>query len=344
MIFLNFCQILKFSGREGEMYKKLGNTVLKTGESMEVGVITAPDERHAEEVKQFLGHKGGNWEWHIERCVTEVLDALETRFYVGKIKESIITNIMTVEHEGIGILGHVFTLPEQRRKGACKGVMTYQMEDFRQRDGHALYLGTGYNGHPYHIYHGFGFESVFTESGFMKYHVKAGFEERYFSPAPAHPKPVEWHDWSKLTALSAIVGWDTLRSLTWNVYGPTNLEGGFLSFKHALETEDAYDDAKLLISSDGAIVGWATVSRDERWRPATAVLDLFFHPNFTESVPTLLSAVRFPELKVQCYVDNTAKKKAAVLEAAGFTCEGQFKNQFTYNGQHYDVLVFGRDS
>jgi len=326
------------------MYKKLGNTVLKTGENMEVGMIDVPDEPHAEEIKKFLGHKPGNYKWHIERCVTESLDALETRFYVGKIDGNVITNIMTVEHEGIGILGHVFTLPDQRRKGACKGAMAYQMEDFRQRDGRALYLGTGYGGHPYHIYHSFGFESVFTESGFMKYHVNTDFEEHYFAPAPVEPKSVEWHDWAKLTALSAIVGWDALRSLTWNVFGPTNLEGGFLGFKHTLETDDAYDDAKLLVTESGAIVGWATVCRDSQWRNAVAILDLFFHPNFTDSIPELLSALKFPQLKVQCYVDSSAEKKAAVLEAAGFACEGRFKNQFTYNGQDYDVLVFGSTS
>lgn len=324
------------------MYDKLGEAVLKTGERMEVGVITAPDMPHAEEMKQFLGHKPGNYKWHIERCVTEVLDALETRFYVGKLDGNVITNIMTVEFEGVGILGHVFTLPQQRRKGACKGVMAYQMEDFRQRTGTALYLGTGYNSHPYYIYHGFGFESVFPESGFMKYHVDADFEARYFTPMPAHPKPVEWHDWPKVTALSGIVGWDTLRSLKWGVYGPTNLEGGFLSFKHDLETEDAYADAKLLIASSGAIVGWATVGRDARWQPATAVLDLFFHPNFADSVPALLSAVAFPESKVQCYVDSGAEQKSAVLETAGFACEGRLKDQFIYGGQPYDVLVFAR--
>ena len=127
------------------------------------------------------------------------------------------------------------------------------------------------------------------------------------------------------------------------VYGPTNFESGFLSFKHALETEDVYDDAKLLISSSGAIVGWATVSRDARWRPATAVLDLFSHPNFVENVPVLLSAMKFPNVKVQCYVDSGAEKKAEVLEAAGFTCEGRFKNQFLYGVEYYDVLAFGRE-
>ena len=176
----------------------------------------------------------------------------------------------------------------------------------------------------------------------MNYYVHEDFEERYFAPAPTHPKPVEWHDWPKVTALSGIVNGEALRSLVWNVYGPTNMEGGFLNFKHDLEAENIYGDAKLLIASDGAIVGWATVNRDTRWRPATAVLDLFFHPNFAKEVPALLSSVAFPDTKVQCYVDSSAKKKAEVLEAAGFTCEGRFKNQFTYGGQDYDVSVFAR--
>ena len=175
------------------MYNTFGEVELKTGERMEVGVVTSPDGPHAEEMKQFLGHKPGNYKWHIERCVTEVLDALETRFYVGKLDGDVITNIMTVEYEGVGILGHVFTLPQQRRKGACKGVMAYQMADFpatvRQRtlSRHGLQQAP-----PYSIYHSFGFESVFPESGFMKYHVTEDFEERYFAPAPAVPKSVEW--------------------------------------------------------------------------------------------------------------------------------------------------------
>lgn len=330
------------------MYEILGKSKLKTDEIMEVGVINAPDQPHAEEIKKFLGHKPQFFDWHIERCVTEVLDELETRFYVGKVDGNIITNIMTVEHQGVGILGHVYTLPDQRRKGACKGVMAYQMEHFRQRNGRALYLGTGYNGHPYHIYHSFGFESVYPESGFMKYYVKDDFEETYFAPTTAQPKQVEWHDWPKLTALSGIVGWETLRSLLWSTYGPTNLEGGFLTFKHTLEVDKIYeasvfDDAKFLATQDDAIVGWATVNRDSKWRHNIALLDLFFHPNFVDSVPALLSSLNFPELKVQCYIDSTSVKKAEVLENAGFSCEGKFKNHIEYQGTKYDVLVFGRE-
>lgn len=326
------------------MYEMLGETTLKTDEVMEVGVINAPDQPHADEIKKFLGHKPPFFDWHIERCVVELLDELETRFYVGKVDGHIITNIMTVEHDGVGILGHVYTLPDQRRKGACKGTMAFQMEDFRQRNGRALYLGTGYNSHPYHIYHSFGFESVYPEAGFMKYHVNDDFEETYFATTTALPKDVEWHDWPKLTALSGIVGWDILRSLLWNVYGPTNLESGFLILKRTLEVSDVLDDAKLLTTQDGAIVGWATVNRDSKWRHNIALLDLFFHPNFVDSVPALLSSLKFPELKVQCYIDSDAVKKAEVLENAGFSCEGRFKNHIEYIGKKYDVLVFGREA
>ncbi len=326
------------------MYEILGETTLKSDEVMEVGVINAPDQPHADEIKKFLAHKPQFFDWHIERCVTESLDELETRFYVGKVDGIIITNIMTVEHDGIGILGHVYTLPDQRRKGACKGTMAFQMKDFRQKNGRALYLGTGYNGHPYRIYHSFGFESVYPETGFMKYHVNDNFEETYFAPTTAHPKDIEWHDWPKLTALSAIVGWDILRSLLWNVYGPTNLESGFLTFKHTLEVSDVLDDAKFLATQDGVIVGWAAVNRDSKWRHNIALLDIFFHPNFVDSVPLLLSSLKFPELKVQCYIDSTAEKKAEVLENAGFSCEGRFKNHIEFRGEKYDVLVFGRET
>ena len=325
------------------MYNKLGEVELKTGERMEVGVITMPDEHYAEEVEQFLGHKMGDLRWYIELSLAEALDGLENRFYVGKLDGRLITNISTIEYDGIGILMNVWTMPEQRRKGASKGLMTYQMEDFRQRMGQALYLGTEYDTPPYYIYHSFGFDSLFPESGYMKYHVDPDFEERYFAPAPVHPKSVEWNDWPKCAALSAIIEGDMLRSLIWGVYGPRNLEGGFLNYKRAPETDDIYHDAKLLVASSNAIVGWATISRDERWRPSTAVLDIFLHPNFVDDIPALLSAVVFPESKVQCYVDSGAEKKTAILETAGFTCEGRFKNQFAYNEQHYDVLVFARD-
>lgn len=325
------------------MYDKLAEMELKTGEAMEIGVVTTPDQAHAEEIKKFLGHKPGNCGWHIEQCVNERLDALETRFYVGKLRGKVIVNIMTIENRGIGTLGHVFTLPEQRQKDACKSVMAHQMADFRGRGGRALYLGTAYKSRAYYIYSSFGFESVFPGAGFMKHYVIEDFDKDYFGLASVHAKNVEWRDWPRLTALTGIVEGDYLRSIEWGIYGPANFEGGFLDFKQALEKGEIYHDAKLLESDAGAIVGVGTVSWDGRWCTPTGALDLFVHPNFWEYGSVLLSEINLPDAKVQCYVEEESESKAKVLEAAGFHCEATLKSQIQRGDQRTDVLIFARD-
>jgi len=55
------------------MYEKFANVKLKTGQSMEVGVVLAPDAEYADEVKKFLGHKPETYRRHIDLCVYEVL-------------------------------------------------------------------------------------------------------------------------------------------------------------------------------------------------------------------------------------------------------------------------------
>ena len=325
------------------MYNKLADVKLRTDETMEVGVIIAPDEAYAEQIKPFLAHKGGGFKWHLERSVVESLDDLETRFYIGKLDGEIIANIMIVEHQHVGILGHVFTTPTQRRKGACKSVMQYQMEDFRQRNGEALYLGTGYNSHPYFIYNSFGFESVFPRSGFMKYRAVEDFDEHYFAESPVHAKDVVWNDWAKMTALTGIVEGDYLRSIAFGIYGPSNFEGGFLGFKQSLENGDTYHDAKLLESDSGAIVGMGTVSWDTRWQPDTAVLDIFVHPHFYPSASVLLEAINFPDTKIQCYAESTSTSKAVALQNAGFHHEATLKNQIQFQDRSIDVSVFARN-
>src|SRR5689334_12172317 len=137
------------------MYEKLGEQTLKTGETLEIGLVTAPDDAHMAGVQDLLGHKGGEWNEHIHAALAGDTDALETRFYLGLLEGRPAANIMTVERHGVGILGHVFTRPEERRKGICQAVMARQMDHFRARDGHVLLLGTGFESPPYWIYHSF---------------------------------------------------------------------------------------------------------------------------------------------------------------------------------------------
>ena len=301
------------------MYEKFADVELRTGQSMEVGVVFAPDAEYAEEVKKFLGHKPETYRWHIDCCVHEVLDLLETRFYVGKVDGHIISNVMITEYDGIGTLGHVFTLSDQRRKGACKAIMKFQMDDFRRRGGKALYLGTGYDSHPYHIYKSFGFDSVYDESGFMCYFTIEDFDVNYFSDLDVHVKDhIEWHDWAKITALTGITNGDQIRNIALGIYGPSNFEGGFLSFKKELENGTDYHAAKLLQSASGAIVAMATIKQDED----IMLLDIFAHPLFWAQSGMLVDSLDIPSSKVQCYVETRSEGKIELLNKFGFHCEG----------------------
>lgn len=328
------------------MYIKLEDVKLKTNEVMEVGVVIAPDEKYADKVAPFLGHKPGNYKWHVERSVKEVLDDLETRFYIGQLNDEIICNIMTVEHRKTGILGHVFTRPDQRMKGACKGVMSPQMEDFRRRNGEILYLGTGYDSPPYHIYKSFGFYSVLPKSGFMRYDAMSDFDAKYFSPLKAHVREIKWHDWPTVNALTATLELEAayLRSVAFRMYGVQNFEGGFLSFKRDIE-EKRYREAKLLESENGAIAGFATLKSDEVWAGNVCLLDIFLHPNFYSDGIKLLESLEFPNGKTQCYADSNATQKRRLLESFGFETEAMLKDQLKDRNKDktYDVILFSKN-
>jgi len=142
------------------MYEALGEAVLKSGQSMAIGVITAPDAEWRERIVPFLGHKQEPYASHIRRSHAGPLDGLETRYYIGHLEGRVITEVMIAGARGAGILGHVYTLPEERRKGAYQAVMAAQMADMPRQGFQLLALGTGFNSPPYWIYHSYGFRGI----------------------------------------------------------------------------------------------------------------------------------------------------------------------------------------
>src|SRR5579884_1431905 len=118
---------------------------------METGVVRAPDADWRPRLVQFLAHKGDEWRPQIDEALAGPLDDLATSFYVGHAAGELICQTMVAGARGVGILGHVFTRPRDRRKGAIRALLAAALEDcggtYR-----FLTLGTGYDGPPYHIY------------------------------------------------------------------------------------------------------------------------------------------------------------------------------------------------
>lgn len=321
------------------MYRKLATETLKTGEVMEVGCVEPPDAEWGERVEKSLGHKPGIWRYHIRKAVRGETDDLQNYFYVGHLQGEIVTEVMTVEYRRVGILGHVYTQPAHRRKGAYSRLMKHQMEDFRSRGGGLLLLGTGYDTPPFHIYERFGFRGIVGRSGCMRYASQEDFEEHYYAPGEVSVRPTQWKDWPGANLLTVQAGDDVLRSVAFRLFGRCSFEEGFLHLMWGPE-EDTRRRAWSAESASGAVVGLAMLSPDGRFRGGVYLLDLIVQANFWAQAGRLLEAVRWPQAKVQCYTDLGCEAKVSALKNAGFAQEALLRGQLQVGDEALDVAIF----
>jgi len=308
---------------------------------MEIGVVMAPDPGYMQRLHDHLKHKGEPWIWHVDRATETELDELETRFYIGKIGDEIASTVMIVEHSHAGILGHVFTKEHHRRKGAYKALMAKQMEDCGERGMKLLYLGTGYDSAPYWIYHSFGFRSVAEGSGQMRFAWDESFEEDFFAGSECKAEELKWRHWPTSNVLTMQTDGDYLRSISSGQFGWASFEGGFLKLKKELEERDS-SSCNVLTTSNGAVVGMATVRPDARWKGQVFLLDIYVHPNFSDHTTELIDSLQLPSAKVQCYADSQSSAKIEALEECGFKREGVLEEQIKKDDMPLHVVIYGK--
>lgn len=337
------------------MYTPIADRTLRTGETLEIGVVLAPNDvlapddhapdDHAPLVRPILAHKSSNEQWHLDEVFAGRVKPLETRFYLGRLQDRPVCNVMVSEQDGIGIVSHVYTRPEHRRKGIARHVMTEQMADFRTRGGRYLTLSTGYDTHPYWLYHGFGFRSVVPESGHMKYTDDAAFEAAHFrddGTGNVRVIPGDWMHWPSLNVFCAQPGPPYLRNAGLGHIGPRMFEGAYLGLlKQMRDDEDV--QVRLVVTERGAVAGYATLVPDIRWRGETLLLDLTVHSAFKAQLKPLLESFSLPAgRKVLCHVEPGDGPKTAALEGAGFVHEATLRQQFKAAGNALDVEVYAR--
>lgn len=303
------------------MYTHLGSVILKTGEQMELGVIRCPDPSWAKQVMALLGHKSRETRDHFEAAFAGPLDDLETRFYVGTIGGFAMTNVMIVGARGAGILGHVYTAPEHRQKGAYSQLMAAQMEDTRRAGYRILTLGTGFETHPYWIYHGFGFRSIDGMSGRMKWLAEPDAEAGHFRPGATTVRPMRWDDWAALNVLAfqpLAPDEELPRSWTFRVKGQGSLEGSFQTLRRNIARKSPVTPLTL-VTEHGAAVGWAVLQPDEVAFGDGWLVDLYVHPAFQADAGRLLAALPWPDRgRVAAYSAAPDGYRAAALREAGF--------------------------
>jgi hypothetical protein len=306
------------------MYERLGEAALKSGQRMEIGVITAPDAEWRERIEPFLGHKGEPYASHIQRSHEGPLDELETRYYIGHLEGRVITEVMIVGARGAGILGHVYTLPEERRKGAYQAVMAAQMADLPRRGYQVVALGTGFDSPPYWIYHSFGFRGVAPGSGAMRWMASESAEIELFRTGRVAVREARWDDWGYfgwLGLLAVAPDEELPRSRATRLKGQGLLEGPFVKLLLSREQQPGMS-IRVLQSEQGATVAWAILAPDAYWFSEAWTLDLHVHPAFSDRLPQLVASLPWPDAPVSATFTEPAGPKAAALETAGFARTG----------------------
>jgi hypothetical protein len=314
---------------------------LKTGETMDIFRVTAPDAEFRERILAFLHHKGQPWQIPMEQHLQAELEGLGQHFYIGVVGEEIIGNASSVEglERPVGILQHVFTPPARRRQGICSAIIRAYVEDFDARGGRAAYLHTGYDSAAYHIYKAAGFVG-YRQTGIMERFPDPHFHEDFWAPRPVTVRDTRWADWALLDALFGIVdGW-FLRSIYGHHWGRSGYEGQYVHNRKDL-VEGRIAEIKVLEAENGAVVGVAYTVRDHVFHGDTWLLEVFVHPNHSGERERLLAAVNLRlGAKVHCYCDPTQPEKARMLEAVGFTPEATLPRQVRAGETWLDLTIY----
>ncbi len=296
------------------MWMKIGEAPLKNGEIMEIRMVKAPDDDHRHDITSFLAPNKKIWLWHLNMAVRGELDELYSRFYLGFLKGKIISNVSTWEYGPIGIVGHLFTVEDCRRKGACTVLMKTQIQDFLNRGGKIL-IG-GFKPSSYPIAKNLGFKSIVNNSEVMRYDMCSDFEREYFQAKKTVCRDSMWKDWPGVSLLFTVKEGCYLRSVKHKIFGPFDYEDYFL--EDMWERLKGLCMSKVLVTEKGNVVGYATLTLKHHLGGNCWLLDLFVHPAIISHVNTMLNAMHWPKGKIRCYVEANCHEKHQALLTQGF--------------------------
>jgi len=294
---------------------------LKSGETLECFIVDEPDDRHVPQVLRLLGHKGGVWQYHMDEWAAGRVKRLETRFYVGRVGEELVGNIMTVVYRGVGIMGHVFTPPEHRKKGICDALMDFHMEDFRRRGGTVLHLNTGFESVAWLIYRAHGYVPMPERPGSMWWAPEEGWrpEGLYANLDRVSVADADWQHWPSMNIFTQMPFDQLVRSASYGLYAIQPSEGQFPGILQDRATRGDVQ-ARVIQTREGHVAGLATLVPERRWGrfAATHVFDLLVHPDAAHAASDLVKDFAWPDAHVLAYAAETDELTIDLLAEAGF--------------------------
>lgn len=105
-------------------------------------LIIPPATEHWSALDDLIHHKGPPWLRDIEARLTHGVDGAQDAYAVIPDGGRFLACACINKHNTVGILGHVYTRPEFRRRGYARALMETLLAWFEMMGGQDLYLGT----------------------------------------------------------------------------------------------------------------------------------------------------------------------------------------------------------
>lgn len=326
------------------MLRDLGTVTLTRGERVAAAVVAGPDPEWAPRIERMLAHKGEHWRWQNAEMLRERLD-LDAHFYILHRDGAPFANIMTIEHHGMGLFGHVWTDESDRGQGASSSLLTLVMADVRARGGRGLWLGTGRDTHPWRMYHKAGFRELHPRSHEMAWFARDANATLadWFAPSPAAIEPLGWAHWPASAPLYAGAFPGAVRAPGIGLVGQRIPEGPLLAPIRAERARSAAGEtphAVALRTQGGAVL--AIALRSPGPLPGLPQLDLYAHPSAWARAGELVDALKLESgAPLAAWSDAACPQQGDALQRLGFTRAGALAGACT-DGGGGDALLWRR--
>jgi GNAT superfamily N-acetyltransferase len=324
------------------MDQHLSKAALRDGSAVELRLVIPPEPNWAEVMHGFLKHKGMPWQIHWQTAFQDGCDDLETRFYVLVDKGAPISNIMTCETNGIGLLGHVFTAPAWRGKGAASVLMRIVCDEFAQRNGLAMYLGTVYDSMPWRLYQKFGFEGFLPHSGLMRWIRQPDLLQASLSGNRMKARPVKWSDWPLLQCLFLQPGDGCVKNMGLKRFGQSDMEGPYLALREQMLKTPSMR-CSVLTNSHDMVVGLGTAMPMDAESSDYVLVDLFASRGTEAGLKDLLASLELPAAQpLLTVVDEPDGPRRGMLGAMGFAPAGRLPAALNLGASKENLLLMVR--
>jgi GNAT superfamily N-acetyltransferase len=295
---------------------------LKSGETVALVVLRAPAREWAGRIETMLRHKGAPWDWQNSELLRRET-GIDAWFHLLHRNEQPFAHLMVAEIGGVGLLGHVWTDPADRGKGASSLLMERALDGFRARDGLALFLGTEFDSLAWRSYLRRGFAPVEPGSGYMELYrdSRAAFRRKWFAAGDTVVEALDWPHWPAAAPLCLLDSGDALRLAGARLWSRGSSEGPLLPLIRRERQRTAGAPPLACVLRDAAspaILAIASRQPHPFW-PGLELVDLFSHPQWWPRTGELLAAI--PATggdRAVAYCEASQHEKRRVIMSAGF--------------------------